>query len=57
MDDVGLGLKMLLKGKISLLPERGDRLAMERMVKTAERITRPGEARQRRAPAGPGGEA
>ena len=31
---------MMLKGKISLLPERGDTLKMKRMVETAETITR-----------------
>lgn len=35
-----LGPKMLLKGKINPTLKRGDTVAMERMVKTAESITR-----------------
>ncbi len=40
LDYLSLGPKMMLKGKISLLPERGDTLKMKRMVETAETITR-----------------
>lgn len=39
-DDVGMGLKMLRKGKLGLLPARGaDKAAVERMAKAAEAIT------------------
>ncbi len=55
---LSLGPKMLLKGKINPTLKRGDTMAMERMVKTAESITR---ARENQAggatPAGPGGAA
>jgi heterodisulfide reductase subunit C2 len=38
-DDVGMGLKMLRKGKLGLLPRRGgDRAAVDRMVKASEAI-------------------
>jgi len=37
---LSLGPKMLLKGKIDPTLKRGDTTAMERMVKTAESITR-----------------
>ncbi len=50
-----LGPKMLLKGKINPTLKRGDTMAMERMVKTAESITK-ARANQAgpAAPAGPG---
>jgi heterodisulfide reductase subunit C len=38
MADMGLGMKMFRKGKISLLPERGDVKQMKRMVAAAQRI-------------------
>jgi hypothetical protein len=38
MADMGLGMKMFMKGKISLLPERGDVKQMKRMVAAAQRI-------------------
>ncbi len=40
LDDVGLGLRMLLKGKLSLLPERGDVAAVRRMTRAAEQVRR-----------------
>jgi heterodisulfide reductase subunit C len=40
-DDVGMGLKMLRKGKLALLPARGaDRAAVDRMVKASEAINK-----------------
>lgn len=40
-DDVGVGLKMLRKGKLGLLPARGaDRAAVDRMVKASEAINK-----------------
>ncbi|MEZ5124622.1 MAG: 4Fe-4S dicluster domain-containing protein [Thermoleophilia bacterium] len=40
-DDVGMGLKMMRKGKLSLLPARGaDKMAVDRMAKAAEAINR-----------------
>jgi len=45
MDDVGLGMKMFFKGKLNLFPTKGDKLAMERMVRTSESITRAKEQR------------
>ncbi len=40
-DDVGMGLKMLRKGKLGLLPARGaDRAAVDRMVKASEAINK-----------------
>jgi heterodisulfide reductase subunit C len=38
MADMGLGLKMVMKGKMSFLPERGDVKQMKRMVAEAQRI-------------------
>jgi heterodisulfide reductase subunit C len=38
MDDVPMGIKMFLKGKISPLPTFGDRGQMKRMVSAAKRI-------------------
>jgi heterodisulfide reductase subunit C len=38
MADMGLGVKMFMKGKISLLPERGDVKQMKRMVAAAQRL-------------------
>jgi heterodisulfide reductase subunit C2 len=49
LDDVGMGAKMLAKGKLHVLPERGDTMAVRRMVATAESIT----AARRRKVAGP----
>jgi heterodisulfide reductase subunit C len=48
-DDVGMGLKMLRKGKLGLLPGRGgDNAAVDRMVKASEAINKakgqPGQA-------------
>ena len=43
---LSLGPKMLLKGKIDPTLKRGDTTAMERMVKTAESITRAREAQR-----------
>jgi heterodisulfide reductase subunit C len=40
LDDVGLGLRMLARGKLALLPERGDVAAVRRMAQAAERVTR-----------------
>ena len=40
LDYLTLGPKMMLKGKINLLPERGDTVAMKRMVETSASITR-----------------
>jgi heterodisulfide reductase subunit C2 len=40
LDYVTLAPKMMLKGKINFLPERGDTVAMKRMVETSESITR-----------------
>lgn len=45
LDDMGLGMKMILKGKIGFLPGFGDRAQMKRMVAEAERI----EAERRRS--------
>jgi heterodisulfide reductase subunit C len=38
MDDVLMGLKMFAKGKIKVLPARGDTAQMKRMVAAAEQI-------------------
>jgi heterodisulfide reductase subunit C len=46
MDDVALGIRMFLKGKLNLMPTRGDTMAMERMIKTADAITRARQAGQ-----------
>jgi heterodisulfide reductase subunit C len=61
---MSLGPRMLLKGKIDPTPKRGDAMAMERMVKSAESITAAREAQAGGAPpagpnppAGPGGAA
>lgn len=43
LDYTGLGIKMMARGKISLLPAIGDRKQMKRMSRAAERI----EARRR----------
>lgn len=48
-DDVGMGLRMLRKGKLGLLPGRGgDRAAVDRMVKASEAVNKakgqPGQA-------------
>ena len=41
LDDVGMGLQMMRKGKLGLLPGRGgDRAAVNRMAKAAEAITK-----------------
>ncbi len=40
LDYVPLGSKMVLKGKVRFLPERGDRAAMKRMFATSESIMR-----------------
>jgi heterodisulfide reductase subunit C len=40
MDDVGMGIRMFLKGKIGVLPTIGDRKQMKRMAEAADRITR-----------------
>ena len=46
-DDVGMGLKMLRKGKLGLLPARGaDRAAVGRMIKASEAITKARAQRQ-----------
>jgi heterodisulfide reductase subunit C len=39
-DDVGMGIRMFLKGKINPLPTVGDRAQMKRMAQVADRITR-----------------
>jgi Fe-S oxidoreductase len=41
--DIGMGMKMFMKGKISVVPTTGDRKQMKRMAEAAERI----EARRR----------
>jgi heterodisulfide reductase subunit C len=54
MADMGLGMKMFMKGKISLLPERGDVKQMKRMVAEAQRIDAKKRAAQRAGdPRGP----
>jgi heterodisulfide reductase subunit C len=62
MDDVPMGVKMFLKGKINPLPTVGDLRQMRRMVKIAKRIDESrglkrmpirGEATQPRSAAGP----
>jgi heterodisulfide reductase subunit C len=40
LDYVPLGSKMVLKGKVRFLPERGDQAAMKRMFETSESIMR-----------------
>ena len=58
MQWMSLGPKMLLKGQINPTLKRGDTLAMERMVKTAESITKARESQAGgTSPAGPGGAA
>ena len=38
-DDLVLGVKMVMKGKIGVMPSRGgDRAQMKRMVEAAERV-------------------
>lgn len=54
MDDIGLGMKMFMKGKLNLFPTRGDTLAMKRMAETAEGITRARAASGAVAGAAPG---
>ncbi len=39
MDDVAMGIRMFLKGKISVMPTIGDRAQMKRMAGIADRIT------------------
>ena len=39
-DDVAMGIRMFLKGKINPLPTIGDRSQMKRMVQVADRINR-----------------
>jgi len=39
-DDVWMGIRMFLKGKINPLPTVGDRAQMKRMAQVADRITR-----------------
>lgn len=47
-DDVGMGLKMLRKGKLGLLPARGaDRAGVDRMVKASEAINKANAQRQK----------
>ena len=55
MEWLSLGPKMLLKNKINPTLKRGDTLAMERMVRTADSITRAREAQA--GPATPAGAA
>jgi heterodisulfide reductase subunit C2 len=38
MDDMGLGVKMILKGKIGFKPGFGDRAQMKRMIAEADRV-------------------
>ena len=57
MQWLSLGPKMMLKGKINPTLKRGDTMAMERMVKTAESITKARENKAGGEPAGPGGAA
>ncbi len=53
-DDLMLGVKMVMKGKIGFVPSRGgDRAQMKRMVDAAERIERERRAGSA-APAGAG---
>jgi heterodisulfide reductase subunit C len=48
-DDVTLGLKMIRKGKIGLLPSRGaDKSGLDRMAMAAEAITKAKERRGQR---------
>ena len=50
MDDVPMGMKMFAKGKISVLPETGDRAQMKRMARAAARIERQRRAEMHRVP-------
>ena len=52
MEWLSLGPKMLLKNKINPTLKRGDTLAMERMVRTAESITKARDAQAGRSFAG-----
>ena len=56
MDDMGLGVKMILKGKIGFRPGFGDRAQMKRMVAEAERVEAERRAREGGAKAGAAGQ-
>lgn len=49
-DDVPMGIKMILKGKMRMLPERGDRQQMKRLVERASRLEGERRASLRRVP-------
>jgi Fe-S oxidoreductase len=51
-DDVPMGMKMFMKGKISVLPTTGDRSQMKRMAAAADRITKRRRDEARRAATG-----